>query len=67
MPDVKCLAAADFRICCESFEMYRTDFSLLEKCGITGCKGCPCDQSAIGLSAAALMEGCLICGMVGFG
>ena len=24
MPDVKCLAA-DFRIGCESFEMYRTD------------------------------------------
>jgi hypothetical protein len=42
-------------------------FSLLEKRGIVGCGGCSCDQSAIGLSAVALMEECSIRGMVGFG
>ena len=66
MPDVKCLAAG-FRIGCESFEMYRTVSSLLEKRGVAGCRGCPCDQSAIGLSAVALVEECSIRGMVGFG
>lgn len=66
MPDVKCLAA-DFRIGCESFEMYRTVLLVLEKHGVAGCEGCPCDQSAIGLSAVALMEECSIRGMIGFG
>ena len=42
-------------------------FSLLEKCGVAGCEGCPCDQSAIGLSAMALMEEYLIRGMISFG
>ena len=66
MPDVKCLAA-DFRIGCESFEMYRTVLLMLEKRGVAGCEGCPCDQSAIGFVCCGVMEECLIRGMIGFG